>query len=388
MVCNSCVSACQRQVFYHNFFIPFSFIVVYLRHPWASLRLCRPAINECPKRICTLLRVFHHRFLREMNTLVAAVILTIARDGARAWMPPHPRPSLHVPTSSSSRALSPPPAWNFVVLRRKLRRQRLVGTPRIDAALRATRDGDTSSHDDRLAPLLVDVDDASLPILRIESRIGSGTYGTVHHARLVRSNDDVRSCVAKRAWTRSECLAGVPDFASRASEKAVAVRTGLARTKQILGTNDGEDAISEEEAERRAERCKHYWEVERHCFQKLQQIRSLEKNGEMGLLKTAVPSFWGVYYDDGSGSTTTSESIPGYGLKDEEQKRNSIGSWFSSNGDNGTGDETSSAGHPWMVFECIEFPTTEDRGQICALTLLDAMEVSIRQHTYNHLPNH
>ena len=167
----------------------------------------------------------------------------------------------------------------------------------------------------------------------------------------------------------------------------MAVKTGLASAKHVVDADKIASSSSEEEAKKRAERCKHYWEVERHCFEKLEKTKSLEKkknDGEALLLEKAVPSFLGVYNDDGSGSKM-SESITGYGLMEERKEGNSIGGWFSSNGDSGAGDETNS-GHPWMVFECVksikrsEDAMTEGPDNICALTLLDAMEVSTCQH--------
>lgn len=176
-------------------------------------------------------------------------------------------------------------------------------------------------------------------------------------------------------------MAGVPDRVRRLKETAAVAATGLAYAKRITEEDRGESSISEEEAKKRAERCKYYWEVERHCFQKMEERKRREgESGRASLLEKAVPSFLGVFYDDGSESKGHKVN-PGYGLMEEQKKKNSMGGWFSSNGDNARG-HTSNSGHRWMVFECVKSnkcsdgEMTEGHNDICALTLLDAMEVS------------
>lgn len=164
-------------------------------------------------------------------------------------------------------------------------------------------------------------------------------------------------------------------------ELAVGQRTGLViKTGEAEKTTGDEStqSLSPSELKTRSERCKHYWEVERHCFQKLEddikknQKKTADDNDSASV--KATPSFLGVYQDDGNGNELeNSETIQGYGLLGKEES--SDNGWFSAN----NGNDGKSKGHEWMTFEFVgstlhtESPTMSyDPAQ----TLLDAMEVS------------
>jgi len=207
-----------------------------------------------------------------------------------------------------------------------------------------------STNSIELESILSNLDDAKLPILHIAKRIGSGSYGTVHECHLIRSQDDVAACVAKRVWSYEEIQANVPTKVAD-SDKVVA-RTGLAYAKKE--TNNVQ--ISNEETKKRFQRCQHYWEVERHCFEKLERLKRDE--GEK-LLSKALPSFLGVFDDDGSG-TLAEGMVDGYGLRAQNKQTGLFND-----------DDNTLNGHQWMVFESIQSIKGEDN----TATLLDAMEV-------------
>ena len=197
-------------------------------------------------------------------------------------------------------------------------------------------------------------DDVDLPILHVAERIGSGSYGTVHKCYLINSKKDITPCVAKRSWSFEEIQASVPKQINDADR--IIVRTGLASNSAKLEMEE-KVVLSEEEIKIASERCAHYWEVERHCFQKLKKC-SDEDNDV--LLEKAIPTFLGVFNDDGSGMECN-DLVEGYGLISESKE----GGWFNS------GNENRRVGHDWMVFETVEsFEEGED-----VLTLLDAMDV-------------
>lgn len=170
---------------------------------------------------------------------------------------------------------------------------------------------------------------------------------------LIKSKDDIKECVAKRSWGKREIQTNIPGKVANLSSStrtgmSVAAKTGLASAKPPQ-REEGTEKLSDEEVKTKAERCMHYWEVERHCFQKLAK----QENEE---ISKAVPLFLGVYTSEGG-----VEIVDGYGLIDAENE----GGWF--NGDNSGAD-----GHEWMVFESVQSVD----GSSGALTLLDAMEVS------------
>ena len=213
----------------------------------------------------------------------------------------------------------------------------------------------TADISEELASILDNVGEKSLPLLRIGKRIGSGSYGTVHQGYFIRSKDDFQPCIAKRAWTLAELEANVPqqilqsEKEQKGRQLAVAQQTGLAvaqRTGLVAASpttvmdddvSNNNSNLSPSEIKTRAERCKHYFDVEKHCFQKMEDKN--KNNGE-DESKRAAPEFFGVYEDDGNGE---SEPIEGYGDND---------------------------GSKWMVFEFVGAVNEPSH------TLLDAMEVS------------
>ena len=98
--------------------------------------------------------------------------------------------------------------------------------------------------------------------LEILDEIGSGSYGTVHLAKLVsRVDNKEKYAVAKRAWT-------LPELEEKAK-----------------GT------MQERELKELAERCEYYLDVERHCLAKLADVVEGDDNEENSL----VPKLLGVY---------------------------------------------------------------------------------------------
>ena len=218
----------------------------------------------------------------------------------------------------------------------------------------------TSTRED-IASILDDIDEKSLPSLRLGKRVGSGSYGTVHQGYLIQTKNDIKPCIAKRAWSLSEIESGVPtqifNLDQEEENLAVAQRTGLA-TQQTNGDTltvsiPAEELLSKEEIKTRASRCEHYWNVERHCFQKIKVYNENIKDENKKIL--ATPEFYGVHQDDGNEDQLLLDSIEGYGL--------------------------SSKGHQWMTFEFIG-STTDGNEDKPAQTLLDAMELDWKdQHT-------
>jgi hypothetical protein len=215
------------------------------------------------------------------------------------------------------------------------------------------------------------------PILRISTRVGHGTYGIVHSGYLVRSLDDIVPIIAKRPWKLPELEMDVPSILSKMDEEregrmranellAIAQRTGLASSRERTASNDdggGEEGVvavandvgessasSSSDIRTRHERCRHYWDVERHCYRKI--MEGIGSNRRVGEGNNATPSYFGVYRDDGRG--------PGRGDDDARGVAN----------DDEGGDE-------WMVFEFVGTTSNDGSIDVPALTLLDAMEVSL-----------
>ena len=78
--------------------------------------------------------------------------------------------------------------------------------------------------------------------------VGSGSYGTVHRVQF-----HGKDCIGKRAWTSDELEQQNPD-------------------------------LSKDEIKDKSTRCRYYWNVEEHCFQKLEDYQGL-------------PSYQGTYQD-------------------------------------------------------------------------------------------
>jgi hypothetical protein len=236
-----------------------------------------------------------------------------------------------------------------------------------------------SSRPQRCSPIsatkaiLDDVRASSAPLLRIGSRVGSGTYGTVHQGYLIRAEDDIQLCIAKRAWTLAELEANVPSQILKLDSKekqrreklTVAQRTGLASVK--LAQNDGEISNAESEPlsaldlKTRSDRCRHYWDVERHCYQKMNEI-----NRQKNRMGKASPKFLGVHRDDGRGDQFVSGvSSQGYGTPSNEK------------------GNANKSGQEWIVLEFVG--TSLSYGSIGkpAQTLLDTMEVSPNETKQN-----
>ena len=241
--------------------------------------------------------------------------------------------------------------------------------------------------------------------LRIGKRVGSGTYGTVHIAHLLNNNndnnnnDDIDSdkrYIAKRAWTLSELELNVPmavmqlDSANDNQRTGVVCATGLVveqgNKDDAVDSDDDDDNYNDssrkDELKERAERCRYYWNVERHIVQKLES--SIE-GGRDSNNRHVTPQFKGVYQstevDDNDDGGEQGEIVPGYGkigkldgTDDDNNNNQGIGGFFSMFND---GDNKEGLRHEWMVFEYIPSPSCGDESSP-ALTLLDAMEVSTR----------
>ena len=181
--------------------------------------------------------------------------------------------------------------------------------------------------------------------LSIGKRVGSGSYGTVHVGHLT-SKDDKEGekirCIAKRAWTVDEIESDVPTRVFNSERGKNTIRTGLASASSSGSKVEELEDLTPDEKKTRAQRCLHYFEVERHCFEKI------ESGGNVDL--RATPAFFGVHKDQRS--DYSEEIMDGY--------------------------ETSS-GNEWMTFEFI----SSDR-ETPAPTLLDSMELDWKdQHIGN-----
>jgi len=218
----------------------------------------------------------------------------------------------------------------------------------------------TTSTSKDITSILDDIDEKSLPLLRLGKRVGSGSYGTVHQGYLIQTKNDIKPCIAKRAWSLPEIESGVPtqifNLDQEEDNLAVAQRTGLA-TQQ---TNGG-DTTASIPAEERASRCEHYWNVERHCFQKINVYNENIKDENKKIL--ATPEFYGVYKDDGNEDQLLLD-VEGYGLSG------------------------SSKGHQWMTFEFVGSSTTDGNEDKPAKTLLDAMELDWKDQHISGQDNH
>ena len=222
---------------------------------------------------------------------------------------------------------------------------------------------------------LDDIDSSSLPVIRVGIRICSSFYGTTHQVLLILPKEDgefeILPCVAKRPWTMAELYANVPSkvsaFEEQQSESAF------------------DELIPPEawEVDYNAKSVRRYWEVEIHCNKKFQQKKELyerlqiqalndnkqDEDGGAGesdgaddgvsfavrVAEVAIPKFYDVYPDDGSGGTNEDDIIPEYGFFGQDV-------W----------NKTIELGHDWLV--------CESKLEVNELTLLDAMTM---QHEIN-----
>lgn len=283
-----------------------------------------------------------------LMTGAAFAFLLLTAKEARAWTLPS-RPSSVAPSALMRRQ------HEFFSVRRH---------PLRSSPLYATSTAEASSD---IKSILEDVGESSLPLLRIGSRVGSGSYGTVHQGYLVRAEDDIQPCIAKRAWTLAELEAHVPsrilkldqEEKQRRDQLAVAQRTGLASVKLAQNdegvSNAESEPLSASDLKTRSDRCRHYWDVERHCYQKMD-----ETDRQKNRIGKAAPKFLGVHRDDGRVDKLGSGvSIQEYGGTFSNEK-----------------GYAKNICHEWMVLEFVG--TSLDDGSIGkpAQTLLDAMEVS------------
>lgn len=158
--------------------------------------------------------------------------------------------------------------------------------------------------------LLRSVDESSLPLLHIGSRIKSNKAGPAHRGYLVLSKDgpeNILPCTTKRPWTVLEII-----------ETAIEER---------------QQAPEDWELQVTTKTLANYFEVEYHCYQKIEEVKQLrilqkrqaeadrEKNGQMkpevdaadsfDLFEVVVPKMLGIYQDDGSSDSEEDEDIWG-----------------------------------------------------------------------------
>lgn len=252
-----------------------------------------------------------------------------------------------------------------------------------------------TTNDDNTTPSIIDNGggDGSL-LLRIGKRIGSGAYGTVHTAQFVNSENN-KQYIAKRAWTLAELELDVPKAVMQLDRYSCnQQKTGIARlvggaTGVVEGGSSSDDnGDSKDKLKESAERCRYYWNVERHICQKLS---SSSKSFHRNLNIKVTPQFMGVFQsavvvDDDDDDGEEEEIVPGYGKiigKHDTNNNNNEqfgGEFFSMKYKNNSGDDDNE-GHDWMVFEYIpSFSCSiggDDDDDSPATTLLDAMEVSL-----------
>ena len=271
----------------------------------------------------------------------------------------------------------------------------------------------TNSSDEESAKIANEQGRNNKKNLVIGPRIGSGTYGTVHIALLNNNNDDKNDddngsrsskektyYIAKRAWTLAELELNVPsavmelDDNNELNSGVSRVGTGLSTASSATGlvkhdassdssSNDSEK--QQDSLQEKAERCRYYWNVERHIFEKLQRQQQQEEGGDGS---RATPQFIGMFRSNNESEEGGEEEIvvPGYGKLDgpnnsdsnDNNDRNDILGGFLSaitiNNSN-SDDDNKEEGHEWMLFEYIP-SSIDDSSQ--PLTLLDAMEMDLK----------
>jgi len=236
-------------------------------------------------------------------------------------------------------------------------------------------------------------DSLTFPLLRIGRRVGSGSYGTVHEGYFITRNattaeeSGIQHIIAKRAWTFNELEANIPtqifnfdqEKRSQQEEKmAVAQRTGLAvKSLPITNTNNdnnGESLHDDADVKMKYERCKHYYNVEKHCYQKLTRKKEGSSSSKSKNDAT-TPIFLGVHQDDGK---TT--------IDDYNQMLSS------SAAASDRSHKTKNVGHEWMVFEYISSSSSSimnDSGSTKpAITLLDAISMASTSRQQKRAESH
>ena len=190
-----------------------------------------------------------------------------------------------------------------------------------DSLAAISRDFASPSID--LASILKDVDESSLPLLHIGSRVHANEKGTTHQGYLILSNDNPSSsirdgspynvlpCVAKRPWTMSELKMNVP--------------------YQAMGLDQIDPPSDDYELQMNTQHIQRYFEVEYHCFQKAEETKKLiqrrqrqaqedeargndssskeEQYAEKSAVVNVVPNFLGMYKDIGSGGGSEDENV-------------------------------------------------------------------------------
>ena len=115
--------------------------------------------------------------------------------------------------------------------------------------------------------------------LLVKDLVGKGSYGTVHLCEL-KDGDCSSQVVAKRSWDENE-LKQIDDERSE--------------SKDILSESKNDEIKNDHYFREKAQRCANYFEVEKHCFQKLQEFR-LKREAE--LLPWQLPEFLGCFSDE------------------------------------------------------------------------------------------
>ena len=165
---------------------------------------------------------------------------------------------------------------------------------------------------DSLSRILENIDFTLLPLLHVGDRMHSSAAGAAHRGYLVLQNDEDESrynvlpCTAKRPWTMSEIKANV------VSE----ITTGTVR----------EDPLEDWEAEFYAKSVRDYFEVEYHCYQKIDNVKQLRKlriqqaeadkeskaqtnmdaaADTFDVFDVAVPKLLGIYEDGGNNDSSS-----------------------------------------------------------------------------------
>jgi hypothetical protein len=269
------------------------------------------------------------------------------------------------------------------------------------ASLKSSQVDITNSSDEESAKIANE--QGSNKNLVIGPRIGSGTYGTVHIALLnnvdesdsgSRSSKEKTYYVAKRAWTLAELELNVPaavmelDDNNELNSGVVSrVGTGLSTASSAssatgLVKDDASSNGSEKQQDslqENAERCRYYWNVERHILEKLQRQQKED------VMSSATPQFIGVFRSNNESNEGEEEEIvPGYGKLDGPNNSDSnnnndgndiLGGFLSAITNSNSDDDNKEHGHEWMVFEYIP-SSIDDSSQ--PLTLLDAMEMDLQ----------